>query len=422
MTTFVLQGVAKWGTFPIAEDHDWDEVKRCSVLDQDAALRTVGLDDPPGANVSPVARVQLDASVADAIAGLRDTLPATEFTEQLLEDLRQAYAPGTGMAEAFGRWLEGVLGPRGLVVYDASDPDAKPLVSGLFAHEIEHAGETSQLAAAAGAALEERGYHAQVTPQDDNVALFHLTDRREPIKRQGDAFLVGERTETEAALLEQVRSAPERFSPNVMLRPLVQDTLFPTVCYVAGPSELAYLGQLRRVYASFGIPMPLVYQRATATILDSNAMRFLTRYDLPFEALRAQDESALNALLEAQLPPSVEASLQDAMRAVEERMGAVAREVPQIDATLEGAARSTLGRMQDDLKKLQGKIIQAAKRRDETLRRQYHHARAQAFPGGHSQERQVGMIHFLNKFGLALVERLAEDLPLEMGTHSVLTV
>ena len=76
----------------------------------------------------------------------------------------------------------------------------------------------------------------------------------------------------------------------MLLRPIVQDTLFPTICYVAGPNELAYLGQLRGVYEHFGVPMPLMYPRASATLLDSAALRFLTKYNVPLEALQAQDE------------------------------------------------------------------------------------------------------------------------------------
>ena len=114
--------------------------------------------------------------------------------------------------------------------------------------------------------------------------------------------------------------------------------------------------------------------------------------------------------------------MQDAIRAVDERMTTLAAAVPQIDPTLEGAVRSTLSRMQDDLKKLHGKIIQAAKRKDETLRRQFHHAQAQAFPGGHPQEREVGFVHFLNKYGPGLVDRLNDELPLEMGNHWVVTI
>ena len=100
----------------------------------------------------------------------------------------------------------------------------------------------------------------------------------------------------------------------------------------------------------------------------------------------------------------------------------VARAVAEVDATLEGAARSTAARMQDDLKKLHAKIIQAAKRKDETLRRQFKHAQAQAFPGGHPQEREIGFVYFLNKYGPGLVDRLREELPPATGTHWVITI
>jgi bacillithiol biosynthesis cysteine-adding enzyme BshC len=295
-------------------------------------------------------------------------------------------------------------------------------VAELFAREVEHAGETARLAAGAGDLLQARGYHAQVTPQADSLALFHLDSGRQPIRRSGSGFLVGDRAESREGLIARVRSHPEEFSPNVLLRPLVQDTLFPTACYVAGPNELAYLGQLGRVYDAFALPMPLIQQRATATVVDSNALKFLTRHEFPLEALRAQDEGALNALLESQLPASIEASLHDAGRTVDERLTRLAAEVTALDPTLEGATRSTLGRMQDDLRKLHGKIIQAAKRKNETLRRQYHHAQAQAFPGGHPQEREIAFLYFLNKYGPVLVERLHDELTLDMGSHWVVTI
>ena len=82
-----------------------------------------------------------------------------------------------------------------------------------------------------------------------------------------------------AALAAEAVDHPERFSPNVLLRPIVQDALFPTVCYVAGPSELAYLGQLRGVYEHFGVPMPIMYPRARATLIDSATARFLAKHD-----------------------------------------------------------------------------------------------------------------------------------------------
>src|SRR5205814_7840899 len=132
----------------------------------------------------------------------------------------------------------------------------------------------------AGSDLTARGYHAQVTPHDASPALFRLDapdGRRLAIRHQDGQFEVGDQHYPAAALMHEAAERPSGFSPNVLLRPIVQDTLFPTICYVAGPNELAYLGQLAGVYGAFGVPMPLIQQRATATLLDSNAMRFLSK-------------------------------------------------------------------------------------------------------------------------------------------------
>jgi bacillithiol synthase len=406
-----------------AEDHDWDEVRSCSFFDSDLAVRTVALPSLAGAEASPVATVRLDESIAGVLDELERLLPLSEFRDALVAGLRRAYTPGTGMADAFGRWLEEILGDRGLIVYDSSDAASKPLARDVFTRELSMPGQTAKLAALAGSDLVAHGYHSQVHSQDDGgLALFRLDGGRRAIRQQDGHFVVGDQSFGASALVQQAAEQPAGFSPNVLLRPVVQDTLFPTICYVAGPNELAYLGQLRGVYEHFGVPMPLMYPRASATLLDSAALRFLTRYKLPLEALQAQDEAALNELLKTQIPPAVEESFVEAARAIEAGMTRLIQGMPALDPTLEGAARSTLGRMQHDLQTLHGKMIQAAKRRDETLRRQFIRARALAFPNGHAQERTVGFISFLNEYGPALVERLDEALPLDMGRHWVVTV
>ena len=408
-----------------AEDHDWQEVRSCTVYDDQLATQQIALPPRGGAEPAPVATVRLDDSIVAALDDLQRVLPATEFRSPLVARLREIYAAGAGMADAFGGWLEHVLGDRGLIVYDSSDPASKPLASRVFTRELSMPGQTAKLAALAGSDLTARGYHAQVHQQDDSLALFHLDQLdggRRAIRQQDGQFVVGDQHYATGALLLQAAERPGGFSPNVLLRPVVQDTLFPTICYVAGPNELAYLGQLRGVYDHFGVPMPLMYPRATATLLDSAAVRFLTKYKLPLEALQAQDEAALNDLLATQIPEAVEESFTEAARTIEAQMTRLVGVMPALDPTLEGAAKSTLGRMQHDLQTLHGKMIQAAKRRDETLRRQFMHARALAFPDGHAQERTIGFVSFLNQYGPALVERLDEELPLDMGRHWIVTI
>jgi len=208
----------------------------------------------------------------------------------------------------------------------------------------------------------------------------------------------------------------------VLLRPIVQDTLFPTIAYVAGPNELAYLGQLKPVYAHFGVPMPLMVPRASATLLDSAGVRFLGKYDVALASLHAQDESVLNRLLADALPAGVEEAHQAALAALDGPMQALVRAVPAIDPTLEGAARSVAGKISHELQGLHTKIIHAAKRRDDTLRRQFTRTRSQAFPNGQAQERTIAFVSFLNRYGQGLVDHLVRELPLDPGAHWVVTV
>ena len=406
-----------------SEDHDWEEVASCTVLDGAFQPVTVTLPAPPGAGELPVGELELDAGIQGIISSLASALPIGDFTEGTVGALRAAYRPGVRMATAFAEWLEALLGPYGLVVFEACDRAAKPLVADLFVKELREAGRTATLAAAAGRELAGRGHAPQVEPQADSVALFHINGARTAIKKQGDdAFTIGDRTASTSELIGEAERNPEHFSPNVLLRAVVQDRLFPTICYVPGPSELAYLGQLKGVYAHFGVPMPLLFPRATATLIDSNAARFLHRYGLPLESLQPQDEATLNRLLESQLPESIEHALKDAEATIHASMDKLIEAMPALDPTLVGAARTTLGKMEHDLKGLHGKVIHSAKKRDETLRRQFTRAQAQIYPLGHPQERTLSIPFFLNRYGPALVDRLLDGLPLQLGYHYVLTI
>ena len=411
-----------------AEDHDWAEVASCTVLDPEVAARAVSVGPAPRQGSCPISTLPLapDAA-AQALEALRAALPPTEFTEPLLASLATHYRDGVTLARAFAGWMDALLGPLGLVVYDAADPATKPLVGPLFARELSTPGATSRLAAAAGAALDAAGYKAQVAPGPDSTALFALGEVREPIKRSDGGYLVGDRSIAADALAAEAAAHPERFSPNVLLRPLVQDTIFPTIAYVGGPSEIAYFAQLKDVYAHFGLPMPLIVPRPSATFVDGAAMRFFQRSGLELGALQARDDSALNRLLEQTLPRDVEQALQAARAAVEAQMATVIGAVPAVDATLEGTARSTLGKMTHELGTLQQKVVQAAKRKDDTIRRQFERTRALVFPGGEPQERAVGLVWLLNRVGPALPELLLQELPVSLErpvarTHTVLAL
>ncbi len=286
-----------------SEDHDWDEVRTATVLDGEMAPVSIVGGDLPGAGSQPVASLVFDEGITASLAALEGALTATEFTAEVRTLLARHYRPGAGVATAFAGVIDDLLGAHGLVVFDAADAAAKALVADLFTRELEQPSLTARLVREAGARMAQRGHEPQVVPGEDSVALFYLGDSgRRAIKRHGADFTIGDVVRPAAALRAEAAAHPERFSPNVLLRPIVQDRLFPTVCYVAGPSELAYQAQLTEAYRAFGVEAPLLYSRASATLADSAALKFLDRCQLPLEALHARDDSALNRLLESQNP------------------------------------------------------------------------------------------------------------------------
>jgi bacillithiol synthase len=146
-----------------AEDHDWEEVRSCTVFDETLTPHAVSLPARPGADPSPVATIRLESdAIHKALTELEQLLPHSEFRDSVMAGLRKAYEPGIGMADAFGRWLEHVLGDRGLVVYDSSDAATKPLVSQVFARELSMPGQTVKLASLAGSDLTARGYQCEL--------------------------------------------------------------------------------------------------------------------------------------------------------------------------------------------------------------------------------------------------------------------
>ena len=411
-----------------SEDHDWEEVASTTVLDAEFAPRSFTLPAPAGAGHVPVAHLRLDDSITRSRSTrCGATLPPTEFTDELLEQsLAVAYAPGTRRLRRLRPLAGNRLGPLGLVVYDCADPAAKPLVADVFARgaaaprpDLRAGGRGRRGAGAAG--LSTRRWRPTSTP----TALFHLADGRQAhqdLEPTGSSS--ADRSVAADALVDGSRGPPRAVQPE-------------RAAAAARPGHALPDGRLRLRAERTGVPGPTAWgvrglrhpDAARGAARARHAARPRRRRGswrgtpCRSTALQARDESTLNRLLEAQLPPSVEAAFQDAQQCRRRRRcPRWSPAVGLIDPTLEGAAKSTLGKLEHELRTLHGKMIHAAKKRDETLRRQFMRARALAFPDGHLQERTLGFVYFLNRYGPSLIDVLATELPDDRGHHWLLTL
>src|SRR5450755_614142 len=262
-------------------DHDLDEISHVSILGTDGSLQrlsatTRGLPDAPVGTVTFGPEIE---PVVEAAAGLLGDSEVTKF-------LREAYRPGENFGSAFARLFSRLFVDWGVILLDASDPDFHRMAAPVYVAAIERAAELDDALLARGRELEAAGYHQQVKVTPSSTLLFTLRNgARVPIHRQSNAsgasFVVRTLDKDEiipqAELLRQVASEPEQFSANVLLRPVVQDYLLPTLAYVGGAAEIAYFGQGAVVYqALLGRATPIL-PRFSATIVEAKPQALLER-------------------------------------------------------------------------------------------------------------------------------------------------
>ena len=393
-----------------SEDHDVAEADHVQLADRSGGLRTLRVSAWEAPAGFMPANLRLGPDMAAALEELRALLPATEFSPWLAGTLEGAFAPGRTLAEAFARWMMALLGEDGLVLVDPADPRLKRLAAGVFQQELTDALRTAQHILAVSERLRAGGYPVQIESRPDAVNCFLLSGGRHALVREAAGFRLRDTGELMAAaeLQRLVEEAPERLSPNVALRPVVQDALFPTVAYVAGPGELAYFAQLRPVYAHFGVPMPLLVPRAFLTLAEPRFLQLMERFRLGLPDLTLEPEQLTSRVLRTLLPPDVEVTLAKARDAVSEIFQGVGEAVAAVDPTLRATAGQAAGHIRGHLDQLERKAVQALKRREADTHQQLLRLCLALMPGGRPQERVFPALPYLAKYGPALLASLRQ--------------
>jgi bacillithiol biosynthesis cysteine-adding enzyme BshC len=268
-----------------SDDHRLAEVDHIHTLDGDGGLVRISWSCQGSRRIRPIAALTLDGAISATLGRLAETARGSRHGGAVLELVSDSFRPGERLTDAFGRLMAKLFEREGLVLVDASDPRLRRLGMGRLARELDYPSPSTEAARDAVERLTARGYAIQVPLRDDRLNLFFGRSERFRLRCGPDGFQISIRSGTvdAAELRASFEAELEQFSPNVLLRPLYQDALFPTAAYVAGPSEIAYFAQLRPVFACFDLPMPVVYPRKSITLVNSKARSLLAESGLRVE-------------------------------------------------------------------------------------------------------------------------------------------
>src|SRR5258707_4990545 len=275
------QGINAVPVFWMAtEDHDLDEVRKVSFFHEGLLMK---LELPGGVgNGAPVGRIPLGSGIAELLQAGSVALGGAQ--SQLARMLADCYGAEDTYGSGFGKLFARLLGDSGLILLDPLDLRLHQLAEPVLANAIEQRDALEEQLLQRGTALENAGYPAQVKVTARSTVPFHISrDGRQAVTSNAGNFESGNNRWTKSQLLAAIHGEPESFSPNALLRPVVQDFLLPTVAYIGGPSEISYFAQSEVLYRCLLGRMPVMLPRAGFTVVDTKAQRLLKQYGLQVE-------------------------------------------------------------------------------------------------------------------------------------------
>jgi bacillithiol biosynthesis cysteine-adding enzyme BshC len=405
-----------------SEDHDLAEIDHIVLLDKENRLQDIRCPMPSGESRIPASKMTLPPEISDCLRRLEGLTRDSEFKKDILGDLGEAYRPGRSWTEAFGRWMTRLFKSRGLIFIDPGHPRLKELGSDVFYREIAEKSAATPAALAASRKLRQAGYGDQIHLHEGILNIFFAERERRAIQATDGAFEMKDPGETlsKEELLALAREKPSLFSPNVLLRPIYQDALLPTVAYVGGPAEIAYFAQMKGVYERFGLPMPVVYPRQSVTIVEKKVDHILKKYGLKVPDFWRDAEGIVHDLSKDEIPDSLAKALSLALSHTDQDFESLAREIATFDPTLEKSAALAKGRLNQQWKFLEKKIAQAATKRNEIAARQLRAAADNLYPNRNFQERVFNIVSYLIKYGPAFMKKLDRAVVLDEDDHQVM--
>ncbi len=418
-----------------ADDHDFDESNHVNLINKNNELVRVGFepqveekDETESAEAGeyvkrstiPVGSMKFEALISEINDWLKEALIDTDFKQTLLEKINTYYSAGKDYKTSFALLMNWIFKEHGIVFIDPSDEEIKKLLTPIFEKELNTFPNVCEKVIHTSDELEHE-YDLQVKPKVINLFFRHNENRYLIEPRENDMFALRnskKRFEKEE-LYKILNEEPERFSANVVLRPICQDYLLPTVAYVGGPSEISYFAQFKNVYQHYDITMPVIYPRASVTILESKIKKFLENFDIKFEEVFDKKKiinTVVNKLSEIKIDDEFSKYVDDFNRIFYEMKNTTAK----VDKTLLNSIDNIKDKFYSNLDNFRNKLINAQANKNETTTKQIDKVTNNLFPENNLQERVINVTYFLNKYGDAFLKKLFDEIDINKFAHQVI--
>src|SRR5271166_4409905 len=398
------------------EDHDLDEVNQALFLTHDFQLVPFKANTA-GTAGSPVANIRFAEGTNELVAEAANLLGESLAADYLLE----SYTEGETFSDAFAKLYARIFGEQGLILLDPADAELHRSATPLFVDALHRSAELDQAVLERNRELRDANYHEQVKVTPVSTPLFALADgARVPVHRANGAFAIGKERLSGEELETRIEAAPENFSANVLMRPVLQDYWLPTLAYIGGPAEVAYFAQAAVLYEKLLGRITPILPRMSATLIEPRIARLLLKYEVELPELFHGECQLRDCLAARSLPPDLKENFELARRAVQVNLQRISESLRKLDPTLVEAAQRAASKVRYQVDRLEKRAAQAELRRSDILARHAAQIENALYPNKSLQEREIAALYFYASHGPELINRLVDLAQTRCPEHKVL--
>lgn len=393
-----------------SDDHDFEEIRTIRFVDWRGRIQSLSYDPEGPISALSAFSIQADKErLGELVQQLREETPDREAKQEIVSLLKDSLGKDDSLADWFARLLVRLFRGTGLVVFLPHKPRAKGLAARVLAEEIKSPGATTEIIDRASRELERLGYPAQIEKKPNEAHFFlHVNGKRRKVLFERGAYHVpDENLSLSVSEMKDICSSePERVSPNVVLRTVVQGKMLPALDYVAGPGEIAYWAQLRAVFERFNVAMPRVFPRPHVVLINRRSARLSKRYKIDFARMSSNPETEVDK-------SSPRDKVSESSRRLMAELERYVAEISAVNPSLSASAGRLKQKVEYEIGKLNQKTSTARGQQTEQMQNEIEEIRTLLFPLGKPQERVFNIFPYLMESGLTLIPRLVHDLDVD---------